>query len=95
MAAPVLQSLRFLVYQSLYLASSTTVHLDDVTRAHVLALVPKISGNKTNCSARGSSKETRNDALKIANEKFAQAVANGTLPNNGTRWGDGNVQVES
>lgn len=66
-------------------AGSTTVHLDDVAKAHVLALDPKIPGN-TNyllCSG-GITGNTWSDALKIVAESFPLAVSDGTLPNNGT-----------
>jgi nucleoside-diphosphate-sugar epimerase len=61
-----------------------TVHLDDLLKAHVLSLDPKVPGN-TNylLSSGGIVRIIWTDAIDIVAKSFPRAVAAGTLPNNG------------
>lgn len=64
-------------------ATGSTVHVNDVARAHVLALdtakVPGNTGYLLNNAA------VFDDAKAVAAKYFPEAVASGKLPNNGTR----------
>jgi len=68
-----------------YGKTSTTVHVDDAARVHVLALDPAVAGNQSFLTVSGGLEGTVwEDSLKIVEKHFPEAVANGTLPNNGT-----------
>lgn len=62
-----------------------SVHVDDVAKAHVLALDPKIPANSDFILNSGGSDGTVwGTAADIVAENFPQAVAAGILPNNGS-----------
>lgn len=66
----------------------TTVHVEDVARAHVLALDSKIPGNtsyalNSNNPTGSTGGSNFNDIPAIVAKNFPQAVANGSLPNDG------------
>jgi nucleoside-diphosphate-sugar epimerase len=64
---------------------STSVHVEDVAKLHVLALDPKIAGNQSFlASSEGVNGTTWSDAIGIVNRNFPEAVRKGILPNNGT-----------
>ncbi|PNY26774.1 putative oxidoreductase [Tolypocladium capitatum] len=70
--------------------SGTTVHVDDVASVHVGALDAKVPGNTSYLVASnnpvGSLDGTVfDDAAKFVAKHFPDAVASGTLPNNGTQ----------
>lgn len=61
-----------------------TVHVDDVSRAHVLSLDPKIPGNSSFIlNSGGLTGTVWGDAIDIVAKNYPQAVASGVLPNNG------------
>ena len=63
----------------------TTIYLNDVARAHVDALDPKIAGNQDfPASSGGVDGVTLDDALEIVAKHFPKEVAAGTLPNSGS-----------
>ncbi|KAK5691123.1 hypothetical protein LTR97_011775 [Elasticomyces elasticus] len=68
-----------------YGKTSNTVHVDDAARVHVLALDPHVAGNQSFLTVSGGRKGTVwEDSLEIAKKHFPDAVADGTLPVNGT-----------
>lgn len=61
-----------------------SVHVNDVSKAHVLALEPRIPGNSHFLLNSGGVDGTIwSDAIKIVAKNFPEAVAAGILPNNG------------
>lgn len=63
---------------------STSVHVADVARLHVEALDPKIEGNQSFLAVSEGERGTRwEEAIKIVNRNFPEAVKKGLLPNNG------------
>jgi nucleoside-diphosphate-sugar epimerase len=63
---------------------SSSIHLDDTAHAHILALDPKIPGNRAyllHCG--GVEGTTWEDAASIVAREFKNEVENGLLPNNG------------
>lgn len=64
--------------------SGCSVHVDDVSKAHVLALGSTIPGNSHFLLNSGGMDGTVwSDAIEIVTKNFPKAVAAGTLPNNG------------
>jgi nucleoside-diphosphate-sugar epimerase len=64
--------------------SGCSVHVNDVSKAHVLALESSIPGNSHFILNSGGVDGTVwSDAIEIVAKNFPQAVAAGTLPNNG------------
>jgi nucleoside-diphosphate-sugar epimerase len=64
--------------------SSTSVHVDDVAKLHILALNPKISGNESFVAVSEGEKGTVwGESSEIVDRNFPEAVARGVLPNNG------------
>jgi nucleoside-diphosphate-sugar epimerase len=68
--------------------ASATVHVEDVARVHVGALNAAIPGNASYLVTSHTSPLTYNgnnynDVHQIVAKHFPEAVANGTLPNNG------------
>jgi nucleoside-diphosphate-sugar epimerase len=62
-----------------------TVHVDDVAKAHILALDPKVPSNSDFILSSGGLDGTLwKDATDIVARNFPQAVAIGILPNSGT-----------
>lgn len=65
--------------------SGNTVHVDDAARVHVLALNPAVKGNQSFLTVSEGLKGTVwEDSLAIVKKHFPKAVADGTLPNDGT-----------
>ncbi|KAG9258099.1 uncharacterized protein F5Z01DRAFT_670749 [Emericellopsis atlantica] len=63
-----------------------TVHINDVARAHIDALNPAFKGNRNYlCSSGGLDGTTWEDAKEIVRRNFPKAVADGTLPLEGTQ----------
>ncbi|KAK5119938.1 hypothetical protein LTR85_007014 [Meristemomyces frigidus] len=68
-----------------YGKTSTTVHVDDAARVHVLALNPEVAGNQSFLTVSdGPDGTIWEDSLKHVKKHFPKAVADGSLPNNGT-----------
>jgi nucleoside-diphosphate-sugar epimerase len=62
-----------------------TVHVDDAARVHALALDPNVPGNQSFLTVWGGLTGTKwQDSLEIVAKNFPEAVADGSLPNNGT-----------
>ncbi|MCJ1248460.1 hypothetical protein MMC30_005678 [Trapelia coarctata] len=63
---------------------STSVHVEDIGKLHVLALDPKIAGGQSFLAVSEGERGTRwEEALDIVRRNFPEAVAKGVLPNNG------------
>jgi nucleoside-diphosphate-sugar epimerase len=63
---------------------STSVHVEDVAKLHVLALDPKIPGSESFLAISEGEKGTKWDEYQdIVKRNFPEAVAKGVLPNNG------------
>jgi nucleoside-diphosphate-sugar epimerase len=62
-----------------------TVHVDDAARVHALALDPDVPGNQSFLTVSGGLTGTKwQDSLEIVAKHFPEAVADGSLPNDGT-----------
>ena len=62
----------------------STVHLDDTTRIHILALDSKVKGNRNfGATSDWSGKFRWSDAIDIAKRRFPEAVKDGRLPLSG------------
>ena len=67
-----------------YGKASCTVHVDDTARVHALALKSSIPGNQSYLTvSEGLAGTTWQDSRKYVQKHFPEAVADGTLPNNG------------
>ena len=69
-----------------YPLPASTVHVDDVAKAHVLALDPSVlSGQKFGVTSNGIQGPKWDDSLAVVREHFPKQVADGTFPLGGTQ----------
>jgi len=65
-------------------SSSTSVHVNDIAKMHVLALNPKIPGGNVFLGVSENSDTHWEDSFEIVRKHFPEAVKNGTFPLSGS-----------